>query len=206
MELNDSKAPGLDGIGAEIWQCNTALVAKKVYPLVLKAAIRKQHIVEWTGGWIFPLHKGKTAPSQMAGYRAILLEPSIARAISKSWRKELGNPMPKPCAVHLELHLSIFNRHFTPSSSHFLRDLTELLILLHLFSKNCNCLRLHSRVFCRTLEAQTLFIRQQDRSMWKAMWRQVSVTRGSQYQERRICEHLGLALGQVTHVQICCSV
>lgn len=89
MELNDSKAPGLDGIGAEIWQCDTALTARKLFPIVLKAAIRKQHVVEWTGGWILPLYKGKGSPNLMSGYRAILLEPSIARAVSKSWRKYL---------------------------------------------------------------------------------------------------------------------
>ena len=89
MELNDGKATGLDGIGAEIWQCDTASTARKLYPMVLKAAIRKQHVVEWTGGWILPLYKGKGAPNLMSGYRAILLEPSIARAVSKSWRKYL---------------------------------------------------------------------------------------------------------------------
>ena len=51
MELHDAKAPGLDGIGAKVWQCGLAQTASRLYPLILKAALGKQHIVEWTGGW-----------------------------------------------------------------------------------------------------------------------------------------------------------
>ena len=44
---------------------------------------------EMSGGWLLPLWKGKGHPSQMEGYRAILLEPTLSRALSKAWRSKL---------------------------------------------------------------------------------------------------------------------
>lgn len=93
--LKDSKAPGLDGIGAEVWQMDTAVVAMRVYPLLLKCAMRSQSVPELTGGWLLPLYKGKGSPSLMGGYRAILLEPTIARAMSRVWRSRLVQGLEK---------------------------------------------------------------------------------------------------------------
>ena len=46
--------------------------------------MRRQGVVELTGGWLLPLFKGKGSAQDMKGYRAILLEPVIARALSKA--------------------------------------------------------------------------------------------------------------------------
>ena len=87
--LNPSKAPGMDGLGAGILRVNPFDMAKKIFPILLKAAIRGQGVVEWAGGWLVPLFKGRGSPHAMTGYRAILLEPTISRAVSRAWRPRL---------------------------------------------------------------------------------------------------------------------
>ena len=85
-QLNSAKAPGLDGLGAELFRGDCATAAKRIFPLVLKMGLRCQGAPELTGGWLLPLFKGKGSAQNMQGYRAILLEPVVARAISKAWR------------------------------------------------------------------------------------------------------------------------
>ena len=87
--LQLGKAPGVDSIGPEILKVDPCETAKKFYPLILKGAMRKQWVAEFGGGWILPLHKGKMAKQAMEGYRAILLEPCIARAVSRAWRPKM---------------------------------------------------------------------------------------------------------------------
>ena len=87
--LADSKAAGLDGLGAELFQDDCAAAAKRVFPILLKMAVRRQSVVELSGGWLLPLFKGKGSAHDMKGYSAILLEPVIARALSKAWRPKL---------------------------------------------------------------------------------------------------------------------
>ena len=89
--LHPGKAPGLDGLGAEILQLALQEAARRIYPILLKAAVRGQGVVEWAGGWLIPLFKGKGNVCAMSGYRAILLESTISRAVSRSWRPKLLN-------------------------------------------------------------------------------------------------------------------
>ena len=84
--MSDRKATGVDNIGAEVWQMQVVQTVTRVFPLFLKSALRKQAVVEHTGGWILPLYEGKGNPCKMAGYRAILLEPTLGRIFSKTWR------------------------------------------------------------------------------------------------------------------------
>ena len=84
--LNRSKAAGLDGLGAELFQKGCTDMAKRIFPLVLKMGLRCQGVPELTGGWLLPLFKNKGSAHLMSGYQAILLEPVLARAISKAWR------------------------------------------------------------------------------------------------------------------------
>ena len=84
--LQATKATGLDGLGAEILQADPVVAAKQLFPLLLKAAVRGQGIMEFAGGWLLPLFKGKGSPQNMPGYRAILLESVVSRAFSKAWR------------------------------------------------------------------------------------------------------------------------
>ena len=76
-------------MGAELFQQGCADMAKRIFPLVLKMGLRCQGVPELTGGWLLPLFKNKGSAQLMSGYRAILLEPVLARAISKAWRPML---------------------------------------------------------------------------------------------------------------------
>ena len=87
--LNDKKATGLDDIGAELLQTSIPSTAKKIMPLILKAVLRGQTTPDLTGGWLLPLFKGKGSGQAMPGYRGIMLEATMARVISKSWRSRV---------------------------------------------------------------------------------------------------------------------
>ena len=87
--LDTTKAPGLDGLGAELFQGHVAQAARRIYPMVLKMGLRCQGVPELTGGWLLPLFKGRGSAQAMRGYRAILLEPVVARAISRAWRPNM---------------------------------------------------------------------------------------------------------------------
>ena len=116
--LQAEKAPGLDDIGAELLQADPSKAAQKLFPLLLKAAVRGQGVMEWAGGCLLPLFKGKGNPQRMGGYRAILLESAVPRAMSKAWRPRLtaglsqvarpmqwgGRPGLSIEALHLHIH------------------------------------------------------------------------------------------------------
>ena len=65
--LNDTKAPGSDKLGIELFQMDTPSSARRAFALHVKMATRKQHIPEFTGGWLLPLHRGKGSVSLMSG-------------------------------------------------------------------------------------------------------------------------------------------
>ena len=88
-QVDVTKAAGVDGIGGEIWKRDVVQTARWMYPLLLKAAVNGQWIVEFSGGWLLPLWKRKGNPHDMGSYRGILLEPVIARAFSRTWRARL---------------------------------------------------------------------------------------------------------------------
>ena len=117
--MTDSKTAGLDGLGAELFQHDVVSASKKLFPIYLKAAIRRQEIPEHTGGWLLPLHKGKNSVSCLQSYRGILLEPVAARIISKMWRNHytqglsmMASPMQyggrrglSPTALHTQIRM-----------------------------------------------------------------------------------------------------
>lgn len=84
-----AKAPGVDGLGAELFRQDPVCMARQLYPMLLKAAFRQQWVVEMSGGWLLPLWKRKGNPQQMQYYRGILLEPVLGRIISRAWRKKM---------------------------------------------------------------------------------------------------------------------
>ena len=130
MALQECKATGVDGLGAELWRNDVAQMAMRLYPLLLKSAVRQQSIPELSGGWLLPLWKGKGSPAQMEGYRAILLEPTVARAFSKAWRGKLVSGLERIAAplqyggraglgitpLHMMLHLWQSNAAATKAS------------------------------------------------------------------------------------------
>ena len=90
-----TKAPGVDGLGAELFRRNPGAMARQFYPLLLKAALRQQWVVEMSGGWLLPLWKRKGHQQEMQHYRGILLEPVMGRIISRAWRKKMTQTIPR---------------------------------------------------------------------------------------------------------------
>eukprot|EP00438_Fugacium_kawagutii_P008299 Skav206322 [mRNA] locus=scaffold1420:111633:116027:+ [translate_table: standard] len=117
--LHPDKATGADGIGAELLRMNAPQVARATFPLLLKMCVRSQWAPELCGGWLLPLWKGKGSKAQMDSHRAILLEPALSRAFSKTLRPHLeatfastAYPMQyggrrglSPTALHLQVRL-----------------------------------------------------------------------------------------------------
>eukprot|EP00438_Fugacium_kawagutii_P006414 Skav224267 [mRNA] locus=scaffold2636:225477:226151:- [translate_table: standard] len=60
-----------------------------MFALLLKCSVRRHWIPELAGGWILPLFKRKGSANQMTNYRAIMLEPALARAFARAWRPRL---------------------------------------------------------------------------------------------------------------------
>eukprot|EP00435_Cladocopium_sp_Y103_P060640 s338_g22.t1 len=87
--MNDVKSPGVDSLGAEVFQSNPMTMARRLYPLFIKGALRGQAITEMAGGWLLALYKGKGSPKNMAMHRGILLEAVAARIFSRAWRIKL---------------------------------------------------------------------------------------------------------------------
>eukprot|EP00435_Cladocopium_sp_Y103_P006955 s3639_g2.t1 len=83
------KSPGLDSLGAELFQVNPATMARRLYPLFVKSALRAQGVTELAGGWLLALYKGKGNPKNMASHRGILLEAVTARMFSRAWRVKI---------------------------------------------------------------------------------------------------------------------
>ena len=89
--LRAQKAPGLDGLGAELFQVRGTDAPMRMYALFIKTAIRQQYIPEFTGGWLLALFKGKGNPRHMDKYRGIMLEPTMSRCFSRAWRGQISD-------------------------------------------------------------------------------------------------------------------
>eukprot|EP00435_Cladocopium_sp_Y103_P017695 s325_g4.t1 len=87
--MQDRKSPGVDSLGAELYQINPASMAVRLYPLFLKTALRCQGVTEMAGGWLLALFKGKGNPNSMTSHRGIMLEAVAARIFSRAWRVPL---------------------------------------------------------------------------------------------------------------------
>ena len=95
--LDINKAAGADGIGAELLKLHAPMNIQKMFAMMLKMSIRGQSTPEATGGWLIPLHK-KGSQRQMQNYRAILLEPTLSRAMSRAWRPKLEQGVSNTCS------------------------------------------------------------------------------------------------------------
>eukprot|EP00435_Cladocopium_sp_Y103_P021048 s926_g5.t1 len=68
---------------------NPAAMARRLYSLFIKSALRGQGITELAGGWLLALYKGKGNPKVMTSHRAIMLEAVTARIFSRAWRLKI---------------------------------------------------------------------------------------------------------------------
>ena len=95
--LDVNKATGADGVGAELLKLHAPVNTQKLFAMMLKMSIRGQSTPEATGGWLLPLHK-KGSHRLMHNYRAIMLEPTLSRAMSRAWRPQLEQGVVNSCS------------------------------------------------------------------------------------------------------------
>lgn len=87
--LSWRKAPGYDGIGAELWQGDPEESSLRLYALFLKAVSRGYLPLQFRGGFLVPLSKNKGRATDPSSYRGILLQNTAAKIFVKSWRSRL---------------------------------------------------------------------------------------------------------------------
>lgn len=87
--LSWRKAPGYDGIGAELWQGDPDGSSLRLYALFLKATSRGYLPLQFRGGFLVPLSKNKGRATDPSSYRGILLQNTAAKIFVKSWRSRL---------------------------------------------------------------------------------------------------------------------
>lgn len=88
--LSSRKAPGYDGLGAELWKGDPSVASQRLYPLFLKSVARGYiPLHQFRGGFLVPLYKNKGPSDEPTSYRGILLQNTAAKIFAKSWRTRL---------------------------------------------------------------------------------------------------------------------
>lgn len=101
-QLSWRKAPGYDGLGAELWQGGVSSNRRGLFALFLKSAFRRYVPLQFRGGFLIPLYKNKGALSDPSNFRGILLQDTSAKIFSKTWRRSLADGLDR-YAVPLQL-------------------------------------------------------------------------------------------------------
>lgn len=88
-KMKRGKAPGPDGLPAEIFKAGASPMLNHVLALTTKTAIHAREPDSWRGGRLFPLHKGKSAKSDPSGYRSIFVSNFVTKMYHSVLRDHL---------------------------------------------------------------------------------------------------------------------
>ena len=83
------KAPGISGLGAEVYRASPFLAAQLFYPVLLKGVLRGRFPFQWTGGQAKAIPKSRLAASLPTGWRSILLLEASAKGVQRAFRRPL---------------------------------------------------------------------------------------------------------------------
>ena len=83
------KAPGLDGVGGELYKADPALAASRFLPLLMKEFMLQQVPIRHQGGLAVAVYKHRGSYMECQSYRSILLEPILGKCMAKAWRHRL---------------------------------------------------------------------------------------------------------------------
>ena len=86
------KAPGPDGIPNEVFKIHPALAARMLYPIACKFTLRLQEPLQYKGGQLIALSKGRGSPQQCSSFRGILLLSTAGKLIRASLRHRINLP------------------------------------------------------------------------------------------------------------------
>ena len=88
-KMKRGKAPGPDGLPAEIFKAGALPMLHHVVAMTTKTAIHAREPNSWRGGRLIPLHKGKTARSDPTGYRSIFVSNFVTKLYHSVLRDHL---------------------------------------------------------------------------------------------------------------------
>ena len=91
------KAIGNDGVPADLLHLQAANVAKAVFKVFFKTALRLQEPIAWKGGSLHAIWKGKGSQSDCANYRAILVSSATGKSIHGALREKCAPLMDRAC-------------------------------------------------------------------------------------------------------------
>ena len=80
------KACGLDGLPGELLHSSSPYLARLLWPLLLKVTSRVQEPLQWKGGKLVALYKGKHSTMECASYRAILVSSALGKSMHSVFR------------------------------------------------------------------------------------------------------------------------
>ena len=86
------KAAGPDALPGEILRIAPAQAAKLLFPLLTKFSCRIEEPVQFKGGALFALYKGKGTHTSCSSFRSILLMSSIGKTLRAAMRHIINEP------------------------------------------------------------------------------------------------------------------
>lgn len=89
-KVNMHKAMGPDGVPGEILHMFPREMAKILFPLMSKFAIRLHEPVQWKGGQLIKVYKGKGPVHECSSFRGILLMSTIGKAVRAGMRSKVN--------------------------------------------------------------------------------------------------------------------
>ena len=93
-QFRSNKAPGPDGLIAELYQVDIPTTARLLFPLVLKVALRCREAMRFKGGQLIYMPKKATVAHDPRGYRGIMLQDVLTKLVHKIWRSKLQRYLP----------------------------------------------------------------------------------------------------------------
>ena len=86
------KAPGPDRLPNELLKACPGDAAGVLFPIILKMIFRLEEPLQWKGGQIISLFKGKGSQSDCQNHRGILLTSVLGKAVRSTIRDRLNEP------------------------------------------------------------------------------------------------------------------
>ena len=89
--LKNGKVPGPGQLPVDVIKSGGIAMAKVLTPLLVKASWHMKEPLNWKGGLLIPLLKGKGSPSEPSAYRSIFLSDVSAKLHHANVRKHLAD-------------------------------------------------------------------------------------------------------------------
>ena len=99
-KLKRGRAPGPNGIPPALLKGGGEIFARQFLALITKCAAHSHEPLDWKGGRLFPLHKGKMHPAEPEGYRSIFVSDFTAKLyhmtlrppLESAWHRTIHSP------------------------------------------------------------------------------------------------------------------